>query len=180
MKLMRRVLFAVITLVMLGKLELTSASAQTNPTVYLEAKDELANYFSASVIRKNVPVTLTADLQHAGYVTRFMRATNEGSKTLVVISALMADVYMKESYERVSTTLLERKSGNVIYSHACLKAGHHLQSVAECLAYHWKAAFANGKIKMKPFTASELEPPWDSEAEALRQDAQVIGSSLSF
>jgi hypothetical protein len=48
---MRRVLFAVITLVMLGKLELTSASAQTNPTVYLEAKDELANYFSASVIR---------------------------------------------------------------------------------------------------------------------------------
>jgi hypothetical protein len=43
---MRRVLFAVITLVMLAKLELTSASAQTNPTVYLEAKDELANYFS--------------------------------------------------------------------------------------------------------------------------------------
>jgi hypothetical protein len=52
-----------------------------------------------------VPVTLTADLQHAGYVTRFTRATNEGSKTLVVISALMAGVYMKESYERVSTTL---------------------------------------------------------------------------
>jgi hypothetical protein len=77
MKLMRRVLFAVITLVLLGKLELTSTSAQTNPIVYLEAKDELANYFSASVIRKNVPVTLTANLQHAGYVTRFTRATND-------------------------------------------------------------------------------------------------------
>jgi hypothetical protein len=76
MKMMRRVLFAVVTLVMLGELGLTSASAQTNPTVYLEAKDELANYFSAGVIRKNVPVTLTADLQHDGYAVRFTRETN--------------------------------------------------------------------------------------------------------
>ena len=74
---------------------------------------------------------------------------------------------MSGSYERMSMTLLERKSGDVIYSHACLKGGGHIQSVAECLAYHWKTAFANGKIKMKPFTASELESVWDGNAETV-------------
>jgi hypothetical protein len=176
MKMMKRVVFAVVTIMMLGELELTTASGQTNPTVYLEAKDEFANYFSAGVIRKNVPVTLTADLQHAGYVARFTRATNEGSKTLGVLSALMTGVYMKGSYERVSMTLLERKTGDVIYSHACLKGGGHIQSVAECLAYHLKAAFANGKIKMKPFTGSELEAAWDSEAatESVRKTGDAL------
>ena len=164
---MRRVLFAVVTLVMLGELGLTSASAQTNPTVYLEAKDELANYFSAGVIRKNVPVTLTADLQHDGYVVRFTWETNEGSKTLGLISALMIGVFMRGSSERVTVTLLERQSGDAIYTHTCLKGGHHIQPAAECLADPWKTVFANGKIKMKPFTASELEPAWDSEAETV-------------
>jgi hypothetical protein len=87
-------------------LHATGASAQTTqPTVYLESKEEFANDFSAGVIRKNVPVTLTGDRQQAGYVARFTWATNEGSKTQGVMTALMTGVYLSGSYERVSMSI---------------------------------------------------------------------------
>lgn len=100
---------AATVLAVLTALTLTNTSAQTShPTVYLEATDEFANDFSAGVIRKNVPVTLTTDRQQAGYVARFTWATNEGSKTRGVMTALMVGVYMSGSYERVSMSVIER------------------------------------------------------------------------
>jgi hypothetical protein len=144
------------------------ASAQTGrPTVYLESKDEFANDFSAGVIRKNVPVTLTADRQQAGYIARFTWATNEGSKTQGIVTALMTGVYMNGAYERVSMSIIERKSKNLIYSYTCQKGGRHMQSVAECLAKHWKGSFEAGKTQMREFTASDLEGIRDAEDETV-------------
>jgi hypothetical protein len=160
--------FAAAIIVVLAAIHAPGASAQTSyPTVFLESKDEFANDFSAGVIRKNVPVTLTADRQQAGYVARFTWATNEGSKTQGVMTALMTGVYMNGSYERVSMTVMERKSKNLVYSYTCQKGGRHVQSVAECLAKHWKEAFDGGKIKMREFAASDLAGIQDAEAETV-------------
>jgi len=164
----KRFPLVVSTMVLLMAVQATDAPAQTtNPTVYVESKDEFANDFSAGVIRKNVPVTLTADHQQAGYVARFTWATNEGSKTQGVMTALMTGVYLSGSYERVSMSIIERKSKNLIYSYTCQKGGRHMQSVAECLAKHWKTAFESGKVKMQEFTASDLAGIQYAEAETV-------------
>lgn len=154
--------------VMLSCSTAKSTLAQTsNPTVYLESHDEFANDFAAGVIRKGVPVTLTTDRHQAGYVVRFTWATNEGSKTQGVMTALMTGVYMNGAYERVSMSILERKSKNLIYSYTCQKGGRHTQSVAECLAKHWKDAIDDKRIVMKQFGASELADVSDNEAETI-------------
>src|ERR1700676_2616594 len=155
-------------LIVLLAVSASIASAQTShPTVYLESKDEFANDFSAGVIRKNVPVTLTSDRQNAGYVARFSWATNEGSKTQGVMTALVTGIYMSGSYERVSMSIIERKSKNIIYSYTCQKGGRHMQSVAECLAKHWKAAFENGKMKMHEYSAADLAGIQEAEPETV-------------
>jgi hypothetical protein len=92
-----------------------AAAQMTLPTVYVEARDEFANDFSAGVIRKSVPVTLTGDHQQAGYVARFTWATNEGSKTRGVMTALETGIYSSRSYERVSMRIIERKLKNLVY-----------------------------------------------------------------
>ncbi len=158
------------------------AMGQTgHPTVYLESKDEFANDFSAGVIRKNVPVTLTADRDQAGYVARFTWATNEGSKTRGVTTALMTGVYMSGSYERVSMSIIERKSRNLVYSYTCQKGGRHVQSVAECLAKHWKEAFESGKIQMHEFSATDLEGVRDSDGETIsvRKTGDAVAAQIT-
>jgi hypothetical protein len=158
------------TLALIGLLAVSASIATgqtTHPTVYLESKDEFANDFSAGVIRKNVPVTLTADRAQAGYVARFTWATNEGSKTQGVMTALATGIYMNGSYERVSMSIIERKSKNLIYSYTCQKGGRHMQSVAECLAKHWKSSFESGKTQMHEFTAVDLEGIREAEDETV-------------
>jgi hypothetical protein len=157
--------FALISLVVLAA-SITSAQG-SHPTVYVESKDEFANDFSAGVIRKNVAVALTGDLQQAGYVARFTWATNEGSKTQGVMTALMTGVYISGAYERVSMSIVERKSKDLVYSYTCQKGGRHVQSVAECLAKHWKDALDSGKIKMREFTPADLEGIHDGDGDAV-------------
>jgi hypothetical protein len=144
-----------------------SAAQTSRPTVYVESKDEFANDFSAGVIRKNVPVTLTADRQQAGYVARFTWATNEGSKTRGIMTTLATGIYLDGSYERVSMTIVERKTKNLIYSYTCQKGGRHVQSVAECLAKHWKDELGGGKITMREFQPTELAGIEDGATEAV-------------
>jgi len=144
-----------------------AAAQMTLPTVYVEARDEFANDFSAGVIRKSVPVILTGDHQQAGYVARFTWATNEGSKTRGVMTALATGIYSNGSYERVSMSIIERKSQNLVYSYTCQKGGRHMQSVAECLAKHWKEAIETGKTKMQLFNANELANIQNAENETI-------------
>jgi hypothetical protein len=158
-----------------------SAAQADRPTVYLESKDEFANDFSAGVIRKNVPVTLTADRRQAGYVARFTWATNEGSKTQGVMTALVTGVYMSGSYERVSMSITDRKTKNLIYSYTCQKGGRHMQSVAECLAKHWKEVLQSGKIQMHEFDAADLEGIQDAadETVSVRKAGDTVATQIT-
>jgi hypothetical protein len=145
------------------------ASAQTShPTVFIEAEGELAHDFSAAVIRKKIPVTLTTDRQQAGYVARFTLATKKGSTTRGVLIAVVFGAYISGSYKRVSMSVIERKSQNIIYGDTCETGGRHMRSFAECLAKHWKNSLKRGKTKMREFTAADLESIRDEQAETVR------------
>lgn len=149
-------------------------SAQTGrPAVYLESKDEFANDFAAGVIKKNVPVTLTADRRQAGYVASFSWETNQGSKTEGIMTALATGIYMNGAYERVSMTITDRRSKSLIYSYTCQKGGRHMQSVAECLAKHWKESFE--KNQMHAYSAADLESIHETEPEtvSVRKDSDI-------
>jgi hypothetical protein len=171
-----------IALIVLLAATASLVSAQTgHPTVYLESKDEFANDFAAGVIKKNVPVTLTADRRQAGYVASFSWATNQGSKTQGVMTALTTGIYMSGAYERVSVSITDRQSQNLVYSYTCQKGGRHMQSVAECLAKHWKEAFESGKAKMREYSAAELEGIQDREAKtvSVRKDSDIVPAQIT-
>ncbi len=143
-----------------------TASGQTNrPTVYVNAEEQFADDFSASVIEKNVPVTLTANALHADYVVRFMRTTNGGSRTMGFITALVIGIYVSGSYERISMSVKERTSNNLVYSYTCQKGGGQVQAANECLAKHWKHAIESGKTKMQEPQAGEVAKIRGAEAE---------------
>jgi hypothetical protein len=141
-------------------------SAQSsNPTVFIEAEVELAHDFSAAVIRKKIPVTLTTDRRQAGYVARFTLAMKKGSTTRGVLTAVVFGAYMNGSYKRVSMSVIERKSQNMIYSDTCETGARHMRSFADCLAKHWKKSLGGGKTKMRKFTPADLEGIRDEQAE---------------
>jgi hypothetical protein len=165
-----------LALVVLFAVTASFVSAQTgHPAVYLESKDEFANDFAAGVIKKNVPVILTADRGKAGYVASFSWATNQGSKTQGVMTALATGIYMNGAYERVSMSITDRRSKDLVYSYTCQKGGRHMQSVAECLAKHWKEAFKNGEIQMHEYSAAELAGIQEvtPETVSVRKDSDV-------
>jgi hypothetical protein len=171
-----------LAIVVVLALAASSALAQTgHPTVYLESKDEFANDFAAGVIKKNVPVTLTADRRQAGYVASFSWATNQGSKTQGVMTALTTGVYMSGAYERVSMSITDRQSKNLVYSYTCQKGGRHMQSVAECLAKHWKESFESGKIQMHEYSAKDLEGIQEAGAEtvSVRKEGDTVPAEVT-
>ena len=166
-----------LALVVLLAASASFVSAQTGrPAVYLESKDEFANDFAAGVIKKNVPIVLTSDRRQAGYVVSFSWATNQGSKTQGIMTALATGIYMSGAYERVSMSITDRRSKSLIYSYTCQKGGRHMQSVAECLAKHWKESFESGKTKMREYSAADLAgiQEADPETVSVRKDSDVV------
>ena len=133
-------------------------------------------------MKKNVPVTLTADRRQAGYVASFSWETNQGSKTEGIMTALATGIYMNGAYERVSMTITDRRSKDLVYSYTCQKGGRHMQSVAECLAKHWKEAFESGKTKMREYSAAELAaiPEAEPETVSVRKDSDVAPCANHF
>lgn len=171
-----------LALVVLLAASASLVSAQSgHPAVYLESKDEFANDFAAGVIKKDVPVTLTADRHQAGYVASFSWATNQGSKTQGVMTALATGVYMNGSYERVSMSITDRQSKSLVYSYTCQKGGRHMQSVAECLAKHWKDAIENGNAKMREYSAEDLERIHEAEPEtvSVRKEGDTVPAQIT-
>jgi len=108
-----------------------------SPRVYVDANDAFANEFSAGVVKKQAPVILTQEPTQVHYIVRFTRQTNHGSKTKGVTTALLFGVYNDGSNERVSMSVLEAKTKNLVFAYTCQKVGDRIQSVAECLAKHW-------------------------------------------
>ncbi len=106
-------------------------------SVYVNQKDPFASYFAAGVTKKKVPVTLTANSK-APYQVKFSGDSNPGSLTTGVANAVMRGVYDTGASSQVSMTVMETQTKNIVFSATCKKHGDNMQSVAECLAKHWK------------------------------------------
>ena len=115
-----------------------AAAQSTGARVYVDQKDPFANYFSAGVHKKNVPVILTADPK-AKYTVTFSGDSDPGSIATGIANAVMVGVYNTGSSDQISMTVIDTKSKDIVFSDTCKKSGGRMQSVAECLAKHWKS-----------------------------------------
>ncbi len=106
--------------------------------VYVNQNNPFANYFSAGVAKKKVPVVLTAD-RGAQYAVRFSNDSDPGSLTTGVANAVLRGVYDTGASDQISMTVIDTKTKDIVFSDSCKKQGGRMQSVAECLAKHWKS-----------------------------------------
>ena len=54
-----------------------------------------------------------------------------------------------------------------------------MQSVAECLAKHWKGAFEGGKIQMHEFAAVDMETIQDAETISVRKAGDTLPAEVT-
>ncbi len=119
------------------------AIAQTpGSRVYVNQNNPFANYFSAGVAKKKVAVVLTAD-GHAPYTVKFSNDSDPGSLTTGVANAVLRGVYETGASDQISMTVIDTKTKDIVFSDSCKKQGGRMQSVAECLAKHWKSHIHN-------------------------------------
>ncbi len=106
--------------------------------VYVNPQNPFSNYFSAGVAKKKVPVVLTGD-RNAQYAVRFSNDSDPGSLATGVANAVLRGVYDTGASDQISMTVINSKTKDIVFSDSCKKQGGRMQSVAECLAKHWKS-----------------------------------------
>jgi len=78
--------------------------------------------------------TVIYDLDRLRPIGRWKEAW-ESAKTRAVVSCRFLD---SGAWDRVSMTVIDSKSKDMVFSYTCQKGGGRLESVAQCLAKHWK------------------------------------------
>ncbi len=119
-------------------LPVLSPAQDPGSRVFINQKNPFANYFSAGVTKKKVPVQLTTDLSQAQYAITFSNDSDPGSLTTGIANAVMKGVYDTGASDQISMTVVDTKTKDIVFSDSCKKQGGRMQSVAECLAKHWK------------------------------------------
>lgn len=114
------------------------SQASEKPKVYLNPSDELSTAFAAGVEKKQVPVTLVTDADHARYAVDFSHESNNGSKARGITTAVLTGVYADGSFERVSMRVTDIQTKEIVYSYTCVKGRGGVKPASECLAKHWK------------------------------------------
>lgn len=120
-----------------------AAQAQTaGSTVYLDPASPFSNDFSAAVIKKKVPVTVTTDPAKAEYTVTFSVANQQGSVVRGITTTLTTGTYDSGAWDQATMQIVDTQSKNVVFSYTCKKRNAEGESmttsVAECLAKHWK------------------------------------------
>lgn len=119
------------------------AHAQTSgPTIFLDPSNPFSTDFSAALVKKQVPVTVTVDPARADYTATFSVANRPGSVVQGVVTQMTTGWYKSGAWDQATIQIVDNHSKNVVFSYTCKKgnnAGDSMTtSVAECLAKHWK------------------------------------------
>jgi hypothetical protein len=124
-------------------LSLAAAAAQMHK-IYLDPNRPFTPYFSAALQKKKVPVTVTIDPDQADYMAKFQVNTDNGSIYEGITRQLQYGLYNAGASARVTMSIIDVKSQDVIFSYTCQKPSRYsgnnpsvITSVAECLAKHW-------------------------------------------
>lgn len=116
-----------------------------NATVYVDAKDDFSGYIVAALLKKQVPVTMVTDRQHADYTLQSTNVLNHSVSTGSVIArCLLASCYGIEDTSTVSVELIRTQSTAIDWSYTVHKqrgANYNQQSMAEAIAKHLKDYF---------------------------------------
>jgi hypothetical protein len=125
-------------------LPLAAAAAQMHK-IYLDPNRAFTPYFTAALQKKKVAVTVTVDPTQADYTARFQMSTNHGSIFEGITRELQSGMYNAGASNRVTMSIIDVKSKDVVFSYTCRKPNRYsgndpstINSVAECLAKHWK------------------------------------------
>jgi hypothetical protein len=128
----------------IAMLPLAAAAAQMHK-IYLDPNRAFTPYFTAALQKKKVPVTVTVDPAQADYTARFQMSTNHGSIFEGITRELQYGMYNAGASNRVTMSIIDVKSKDVAFSYTCRKPNRYsgndpstINSVAECLAKHWK------------------------------------------
>lgn len=117
--------------------------AQTSQsTIYLDPGSPFSTDFSAALMKKNVPVTVTVDPAKADYSATFSVAKRRGSVFQGITSELTTGWYKSGAWDQATIQIVDNRTKNVVFSYTCKKGNNQgdsmTTSVAECLAKHWK------------------------------------------
>jgi len=122
-------------------------AAQPMRKVYLDPNSSFSAFFAAALQKKKVPVTVTVDPRRADYMAHFQVNNSHGSVIEGVTREMNNGLYNSGASGRVTLTIVDRKSKDVVFSYTCRKPSRFnandpsvTSSVAECLAKHWKSA----------------------------------------
>ena len=77
------------------------------------------------------------------YAIKFSGDSDPGSITTGIANAVMNGVYNTGASNQFSMVVTETATKNIVFSATCKKSGDRMQSVAECLAKHWKNHIQN-------------------------------------
>lgn len=118
--------------------------AQKGSRVYLDPHDGFSAYFSSAIEKKKVPVTVTTNPKLADYTVKFQAKNSNGSLVQAIESTVKNGSYDSGAFNEVSMSVTDTKTGDVTFSYTCRKYNKYggdatrADSVAECLAKHWK------------------------------------------
>ena len=93
---------------------------EVKPTVYIDAVEPLASSVAEGIRKKHVPVVLIRNKAEAQYtVTLSERLTGWGSFALVTM------------------TVVDSRTGSLVFVHTCTKLGGRTGALGTCLAKRW-------------------------------------------
>ena len=107
---------------------------------WISPKNPYANYLEAAVQKKHTPILFTTIKSKADLWVSIQGRARKGSTWRAVFTGNSGRA------SALSMTVVNAKSGIVVFSYTCHKGGHGFfetghqgfQSAAECLAKHWK------------------------------------------
>jgi ActR/RegA family two-component response regulator len=125
-----------VLLLSLAALALAVTPVQKGATIYVSGDEAFANYISAAIAKKHVPVTVVADKDKAEYELQVSAETEKAGWARIIFTG------QTRSNENAAVRLVNRKTSEVIFAYAYMmhNAVRGKQSAAESCAKHLKGA----------------------------------------
>jgi hypothetical protein len=128
---MKNRIILLVTFLGVVSLPCTAQKAQ-EPMVWIDLANPDAGFLQAAAQKKNVPVQFTTDKDKAQYIASVSESHTKGTALHGFYGIGHPDMVT------LVLSVADAKTGTVVYSYTCKKAGARgEQSAADCLAKHW-------------------------------------------
>jgi hypothetical protein len=132
---MKRILFALgVVCLLVPTVQAITKKIPFNAKVYVAPMEGFETYIMAAIMKKEVPVQVVTDREKADYEIRGTSETEKAGWAKVIFTG------QTKSNEQASITLVDIKSGEVVFAYAANKSSafRGKQTAAESCAKHLK------------------------------------------